>query len=176
MHLYLIGYRGSGKSTVGRQLASVLDMPFVDTDDWIEASSGARISEIFASEGESGFRDREEAAIAHVADIATSTVIATGGGAILRPGNRNRIAATGHRIWLSGTAKMLFERISGDGMTSTRRPNLSHRGGYEEVVEILASREPLYRELAQLIVETDNKSADEVLDEVLDWLRTHSPG
>jgi shikimate kinase len=175
MHLYLIGYRGSGKSTVGRHLGRVLSMPYVDTDDRIEASYGMSIREIFESEGEAGFRDREEAVLTQVAADTTPAVVATGGGAILRENNRRVIATTGHCVWLNGSAKSLFQRIEADNSTNSRRPSLSSRGGYDEVVEVLAAREPLYRELAQSIVETDNKSADDVVDEVLSWLRTQSP-
>lgn len=175
MHLYLIGYRGSGKSTVGRHLGRVLERPFIDTDDRIEAASGLSIRAIFEAEAETGFRDREEAAVAEVSASRTPAVVATGGGAILRSSSRQRISTTGHCIWLAGSAASLFQRIGADKSTDSRRPNLSSRGGYEEVVEVLAARVPLYRELAQLIVETDDKSADEVVDEVLVWLRTQPP-
>ncbi len=176
MHLYLIGYRGSGKSTVGRLLAARLDMPFLDTDQVIESRSGSTIREIFAKEGESGFRDREQQAVADAGASRRPSIIALGGGAVLREANRERMQTTGKCVWLRGSAPELFGRIETDTATADRRPNLLAGGGYDEVVELLAAREPIYRELAQFTVTTDGKSPDELTAEIAAWVSKSEQG
>lgn len=171
-HLYLIGYRGSGKSTVGRALAHKLSLQFVDTDLVVESNSKRSIREIFEHEGESGFRDREQEAIAWAASQESCCVIALGGGAILREANQTQILSTGFPIWLQGSAEHLYTRISHDATTGQRRPNLSSRGGYDEVVEILAIREPIYRQLAKKTVITDGRNPDELVAEIAAWVKT----
>jgi shikimate kinase len=169
-HIYLLGYRGSGKSTVGRLLALRLGYPVIDTDTMIETTSGLSIREIFAQEGEAGFRDREERVLADVAHLPTPSVVALGGGAILREANQLQILQSGRTIWLQGSPQELFARIQADMDTAERRPNLSARGGYDEVVEVLAAREPLYRRLAEKTVATDGRSPDGIVAEIVDWL------
>lgn len=169
MHIYLIGYRGSGKSTVGRALADALALAFIDTDRLVEEREGQSISDIFALHGEAEFRKAEVAAIASVAASTDQTVIALGGGAILREENRRLISA-GIVIWLSAPAEHLYQRISADANSVTQRPKLSDRGGYAEVVEVLAAREPIYRELAQKIVQVAERSPDEIVAEIADWV------
>lgn len=171
MHIYLMGYRGSGKSTVGRLLAKQLGWPSMDTDDVIETAAAQSIREIFAAEGEAGFRQREQQAIAEVAGREVPSVIALGGGAILRSDNQRTIQSSGRVVWLQGSAELLSQRIDSDVSTAERRPQLSQRSGYDEVVEILARREPIYRQLAELTVRTDHKSPDEVVLEIVDWLK-----
>jgi shikimate kinase len=172
MHIFLMGFRGSGKSTVGRLLAQRIGWPGVDLDDCIEASAGRSIRQIFEDEGESGFREREQQALALVAAGTVPTVIALGGGAILRPANQQLIRTMGRCVWLQGSAEQLLQRISADATTAQRRPQLSQRSGYDEVVEILAAREPIYRQLAQLTVHTDHRSPDELVLEIVDWLKS----
>ncbi|QDV22444.1 shikimate kinase [Aureliella helgolandensis] len=174
MHIYLIGYRGCGKSTVGRGLAAELGREVVDTDDLIEQAAGRSIAEIFASEGEAGFRDRESQAIASVASSSATSpaVVALGGGAVLRQSNREVLSRTGQCIWLQGDPQLLYARIVGDAHSGDRRPDLTDQGGYAEVVEILAIREPIYRQLAQRIVNTDGKTPDEVKAEILLWVNS----
>lgn len=169
MHLYLTGYRGSGKSTLGRRLASELKRPFVDSDDWIEEKSGQSIREIFAAQGESGFRDLEETAIEAISQLPTPTVVALGGGAILREANRNRLAATGRCLLLEASPERLYERINADATSGERRPKLSDRSGFDEVVAVLEQRRPLYHQVAQKILSTDGKTPDELVLEILDW-------
>ncbi len=172
MHIYLMGYRGSGKSTVGRLLAQRLGWPVIDTDDLIEAAAGSTIREIFEAEGEAGFRDREERAIAEVAALISPHVVALGGGAVLRAANQRVLQASGQIVWLHGSAKLLSARIDADANTAQRRPQLSQRTGYDEVVEILAVREPIYRQLAKFTVFTDRKAPDEVMLEIAEWLNS----
>ncbi len=174
LHWFLIGYRGCGKTTVARKLAEHIGLDAVDTDDLIEASRGITIREIFLTEGESGFRDCEESIVAQVALRDEATVVALGGGAILRPANRQVLRTSGKCIWLQASAEQLYSRICGDQSSTDRRPRLSDRDGFAEVVELLAAREPLYLELAELIVQTDGKTPDEVVAEIVDWVSSQA--
>ena len=167
-----MGYRGSGKTTVGKQLAARLGCPMIDTDEAIEAEAGITIREIFDAEGESGFRDREERAVAQVAALPDFCVVALGGGAVLREANQRAIRASGHTVWLQGSPQFLYQRISADQTTAARRPNLSHRGGYDEVVEMLTAREPVYRLMAQKTVTTDHRTPDELVAEIAAWVNS----
>ena len=169
-HVYLIGYRGCGKSTVGRILARKLNRPAIDSDELIEQNAAKTIREIFASESESGFRDREEAVIREIAEKAAPAVVALGGGVILRASNRKLIGTTGRSIWLRAAPEILYERIVGDATTAERRPNLSQSGGLTEIIDMLKLREPLYREMAELVVETESRTAESIADDVLEWL------
>lgn len=173
MHVYLIGYRGSGKTTVGKVLAGRLGMPAVDCDDLIEEAAGQSIRKIFADEGEVGFRNREQAIVQQLAAESDrlSRIVSLGGGAILREANRNAICRSGKRVWLTATAKTLVERIRADNSTAERRPALSALNDYEEVVNILAARRPLYLAVAQKIVDTENMSAEAISDDIADWLK-----
>ena len=159
MHLYLMGYRGSGKSTVARLLAQAMDRSVVDTDEWIESAAGQTVSEIFAQRGEGGFRDLEETAVAQVARLDEPAVVALGGGAVLRPANQSLLRQTGHCVWLQGSPEQLYARIRSDSTSPDRRPSLTGRSGLEEVTDVLAAREPIYRGLAHFIVSTDGKLA-----------------
>ncbi len=170
MHIYLLGYRGSGKTTVAPLLAQALDLPVVDTDDWIESSSGYSIRQIFESIGEAGFRDLEQKAISQVASLDQPTVVALGGGAVLRSVNQQTICTTGRRVLLSASADCLHQRIIADNSTNDRRPQLTDRSGYDEVVKVLAQRKPVYESIAELIVETEGQTPDAVVGTIVKWL------
>jgi shikimate kinase len=164
-HLDLVGYRGTGKTTVGRLLAAAVGRPFVDLDERIETAAGMTIADIFAAEGEPGFRDRESAAL-RAASAEPPAVIATGGGIVLRPENRAVIRETGWVAWLTAPAEDLWARIQADAATASRRPKLAG-GGRDEVTKLLAVREPLYREVADLRMETAGLSPDAVAAAIL---------
>jgi shikimate kinase len=172
MHIYLIGYRGSGKSTVGRLLAQRLGRPQVDSDDLIEAESGMSIKDIFATKGEPWFRDLEAKIVAEISARAQPTIVALGGGAILRESTQTILKATGKCVWLSASAEHLFERIQSDQATRLRRPNLSESGGFTEVAEILARRTPIYASLSDFTVVVEGKTPDEVCDEISDYINS----
>lgn len=150
-HLFLIGYRGSGKTSVGAAVAARLSRAFIDADAVLEAVAGMTIRDIFATEGEGGFRDRESATLR---DLATGepAVIATGGGVVLREANRDLLRATGFVVWLRASADVLWHRILSDPTTAARRPDLAG-GGRAEVEALLAAREPLYAATAHSSVE-----------------------
>lgn len=164
--IFLTGYRGTGKTTVGRLLAAELGWPFVDVDDRIEAAAGTSVAAIFAGEGEAGFRDREAAALAELAGL-TRHVIATGGGAILRPANRELLRAAGFVAWLTARPETIWQRLQADPTTAARRPNLTAAGGLAEVQALLAAREPLYRETAHSAFDTDQQSPEAVAAAIL---------
>ena len=164
--LILIGYRGTGKSTVGRLVAGRLGWDFVDCDERIEAVAGRSIAAIFAAEGEAGFRDRESAVLRELAS-RERIVLATGGGAVLRPANRALLRDAGFVVWLTAQPETIWNRLQGDASTTSRRPNLTAAGGINEVRELLAAREPFYREVAHFIADADVPSPEVVATAIL---------
>jgi shikimate kinase len=171
--IYLIGARGSGKTTVGRLLAARLGWSFVDMDDVIEAAAGKSIAEIFATAGESGFRDREAEALSQVAS-RPDHVIATGGGIVLRPDSRSRLCETGHCVWLTAPAETLWDRIRVDVATPVRRPALTGLSPLDEMRHVLTTREPLYRSVAHQSIATDSQSPEAVVSAILAECSTSS--
>jgi shikimate kinase len=164
--IYLVGPRGSGKTTVGRLLAERLECKFLDADVELEAGAGRSIAEIFAAEGESGFRAREAKLLAELARL-DGHVIACGGGMVLRPENRERLRNTGLCVWLAGEPATLCRRIDCDPTTASRRPALTNLSGSAEMERLVREREPHYREVAHLAVDTDGRSPDEVVSAIL---------
>jgi len=161
-NLFLIGYRGTGKTAVAQVLARRLGWEAVDADEVLEQRHGRTIAQIFAAEGESGFREKEESLLAELCQ-GKQRVIATGGGVILRPVNQERMGAAGRCIWLTADAATLWERLQKDRATLHRRPNLTV-GGLAEIEELLRVREPLYRSCADWIVDTKGRTAEEVAE------------
>lgn len=167
--IFLVGPRGSGKTTVGRLLATPIGFRHFDADGFLQQNARMSIREIFEKEGEVGFRLREREVLEQLAEVRYS-VIATGGGAVLLKENRDLMKTKGSVVWLTADAETLWARISADTASAQQRPNLG-MGGREEVRQILAWREPLYRALADHIVDTANRSPEEVADDILVWLR-----
>lgn len=165
-NIILVGPRCTGKSTAGRHLAARLGWDFADADEHLEAAAGKSVAEIFASEGEAGFRDREAAALAALC-ARERLVIAAGGGAVLREANRKLLAARGFVAWLTASPETLWARLRGDPTTAARRPNLTAAGGEAEVRQLLAAREPLYREVAHFAVDTGALSPEDVASAIL---------
>jgi shikimate kinase len=165
-NIVLVGARCTGKTTVGRLLAARLGWPFADADDHVEAAAGRSVADIFAAEGEHGFRAREAAAVAELAARA-GWVIATGGGAVLGAANRRRLAERGFVVWLTAAPQALWDRLRADPATAARRPNLTAAGGEDEVKAVAAAREPLYREIAHFVTPTDSLSPDAVAAAIL---------
>jgi shikimate kinase len=163
--LFLIGYRGSGKTTVARLLADRLGWTWKDADEILETRHGRSIRTIFAEEGEAGFRDKEAAILAELCQ-QQDQVIATGGGMVLRPENRRRLRDAGRVVWLTADARTLWQRLQQDATTVERRPNLTV-GGLAEIEELLHAREPLYRACAHMVVATAQRTAEEVAAEIL---------
>ena len=168
-HLLLIGYRGCGKSGVGKLLSELLDRDLIDTDIAIETSQGRTIAEIFAEVGEAGFRDLESNQIANLDSLKRSAIISLGGGAILRPENRRCIRNLGKTVWLQATPETIFERISNDETTQSRRPKLSNLSDSDEIRSILEMRVPWYKEVADLAVSTDGVPMERVAKIIVEW-------
>ena len=163
--IFLIGYRGTGKSNVARHLAERLGYDSIDADAEIERRAGKSIAAIFADDGETAFRDLESQLVAELAELRR-TVIALGGGAVLRETNRNAIRAAGPVVWLTAPVDVIVARLAADPATAGRRPNLTKTGGREEVEALLTERTPIYRQCATLVVNTDGKTCAQVADEI----------
>ncbi|MBD3675279.1 MAG: shikimate kinase [Planctomycetaceae bacterium] len=170
MVVTLIGYRGCGKSSVGRLLAQQLSWSFCDADVELETRAGKSIREIFATDGEDAFRDLEEETLADLVR-RDRLVLAAGGGAVLRETTRTRFQDAGPVVWLTAPAETLYARIHADDTTGERRPDLTDRGGLEEVQTLLTQREPIYREAADLILETQGQELPEIVNELSRRLR-----
>lgn len=148
MSIVLIGYRGSGKSTIGKRLADRLWQPFVDVDDLIVKKAGKNIKQIFEQDGEPAFRELEAEAVREVCKLSEH-VIGLGGGTLGREANRQAIRDAGHKvIYLKCEPAELHRRIQSDPQSAETRPNLTALGGgIEEVKKMLAEREPFYRQV-----------------------------
>ena len=153
MSISLVGLPGSGKTTVGRQLARRLRLPFVDSDHAIESRIGCSIREFFDREGEERFRDIEEDVLDELSKNADS-VLSTGGGAVLRANNRCNLHARGKVVYLKSTPEELFRRLRHD----VSRPLLQVSDPLARMRELFAVRDPLYRETAHFVLETGRPS------------------
>ena len=160
--VFLIGAMGAGKTTVGKQLAKLLHLTFYDLDAEIEARSGADIPWIFDVEGEVGFRKRESTMLTELAS-KKNVVIATGGGIVLDPANRALMSSSGLVVYLAVPLETLYERTSRD----TKRPLLQVADRRAVIDKLVAEREPLYREVAELIYEGVNNSPSATAEELV---------
>lgn len=149
MNIILIGMRGSGKTSVGKKLAGKLWMEFVDTDALIVERAGKTIRELFETEGEPAYRDRECEAVKQ-AMTRDNVVIAAGGGSVLRPENVEAFKKNGKIVWLKANAQTLHQRIAADPDSAATRPNLTAAGGLEEVSKVLEARTPVYEAAADV--------------------------
>ncbi len=159
--IYLVGPMGAGKSTIGRLLSVELALDFYDSDKEIEARCGANIPWIFDMEGEEGFREREQQVIDELTQIP-NIVLATGGGAVTRGINRQHLSARGTVVYLYTSVKQQLERTSKD----KNRPLLQTENPEAVLKGLFAIRDPLYREVADIIIETDHHSPRWVVQEI----------
>lgn len=171
--VFLIGYRGTGKTAVARELARRLGWPWADADALLEERHGRTIAQIFAEGGEATFRDLEASLLEDLCG-RRELVIATGGGVVLRPRNRERLRDAGLVVWLTADPATVWQRIQGDPTTAARRPTLTV-GGPAEVEELLCLREPLYRECAHLTVNTVGRSPEEIAAQIQAHLEGQRP-
>lgn len=161
---------GAGKSTIGRLLAKELRLLFKDSDKEIELRSGANIPWIFDKEGEPGFRDREQAMIAELCEL-DGVVVATGGGAVMRPENRKALHQGGRVIYLHASVEQQVGRTARD----RNRPLLRTANPEATLRALLEARDPLYREIADLVVETDERPPRMVVLDILERLQQLPP-
>ena len=164
-NLFLVGPMGAGKSAVGRQLARLMRMDFVDSDDEIEHRTGVDIPFIFEKEGEEGFRKREVKIIEELS-VRQGIVLATGGGAVMDSRNRSYLGARGFVIYLHTTVEQQLVRTK----RGRNRPLLDNKDRKAVIVELMEIRDPLYREISDLIVKTDGRLVREVATEIRDTL------
>ncbi|QLB13419.1 shikimate kinase [Bisgaardia hudsonensis] len=165
-NIFLVGPMGAGKSTIGRQLAQILGMEFIDSDAEIERRSGADISWIFDVEGEEGFRKREERIINELTQ-GQGIVLSTGGGAVVSKDNRNYLSARGIVIYLETTVEKQYQRTQRD----KKRPLLQGVDDVRQVLEDLAKvRNPLYEEIADIVLSTDEQSAKVMATQIADLI------
>lgn len=164
--LALVGYRGTGKSTIGRRVARAVGWQFADADLVVEARAGTSIPEIFAHQGEPAFRDLEAHVLAELTGLRR-LVLATGGGAVLREENRRRLRAFGLVVWLTAEPATLAERLR---HSYARRPALTAAGTLDEIADVLAARSPLYREVSDVAIATDGLSSAAVAEAVVAFL------
>lgn len=163
--IYLIGYRATGKTTVGRELAYLLRWQFLDADVVLEEQAGKTIRQIFEEEGEAGFREREAANL-RLLSQKQDHVIATGGGVILREDNRRLLRSSGFVVLLTASAPTIWERMQQDATTLQRRPNLAS-GGLQEVENLLAARLPLYEDGCDCRISTEGESPERLAAAIL---------
>ena len=179
MIVSLIGYRGTGKTTVGMLLAERLGWRCIDTDEEIQQRAGCSIRQIFERQGETAFRDLESAVIA---DCVRShrVVLSLGGGAVLRPENRQRIAVAGPVVWLMADPAVIRQRLNADPLSWAQRPSLlaadadesgrasvTPPSSMDEVERVLSERLPIYDSCADVRVSTDDKAPAAIVDAIV---------
>lgn len=173
-HVVLIGMRGAGKTSVGRELARLTRSTFVDTDEVIVVETGCNIAEVFQKEGEAGFRRREHELIVRLC-AAPPRVLAVGGGAVVDPRNTALFHKIFHVVWLTSPVEVLHQRIESDPGTSATRPPLGDKGpgtSIEELRRVLAARDELYAQAADIRMDTSSVTPDHVALEIatrLNW-------
>lgn len=164
-NVILVGPMGAGKSTIGRQLAQLLNFEFVDSDHEIEARTGADIPWIFDVEGEEGFRRREESVIEELTQ-RQGIVLATGGGVVIREPNRRAISSRGIVVYLKTSIEQQLARTAKD----RKRPLLQHAEPRKVLTELMKMREPLYVEVADFVVDTDTANIKDVAGQIAELL------
>lgn len=164
-NIFLIGPMGAGKSTIGRTLAKELKLDFFDSDEVIEERAGADISWIYDIEGEEGFRKREQKVIEELTQ-KNNIVLATGGGVVVTPENRNALAARGTVIYLRTSLQQQYERTKRD----TKRPMLQTDNIEERLESLRDSREPFYEEMADISFDTDKLTVKAVANNIIKYI------
>ncbi|MBI1347701.1 shikimate kinase [bacterium] len=166
MIISLIGYRGTGKSSVAPALAERLGWDWVDADVALESRAGRSIREIFATDGEPEFRRLERETLKFLLQ-RDHLVIAAGGGAILNAETRRDFRHAGPVVWLTAEVATIAARLQADPTTAARRPSLTGQSFTDEIASVLKVREPLYRETATIIMPTEHRTVAEIVREIL---------
>lgn len=173
--LTLVGYRCSGKSAVASALARHLDCPWTDADDLLEREAGMSIADLVKTRGEPAFRDLESTILARLLEVEPG-IVATGGGVVLREANRRLLKERARPIvWLSAPAAVIRERLMADPASLSRRPSLAGGNVVDEVAEAVAMRAPLYREVADGMLDTSVDRPDRLAHRIVAWLGSQRP-
>ena len=170
MNIFLIGYRCTGKTTVGRCLAKRLERSFFDTDLELVKEQGMKISEIVSKKGWTDFRDIEKRVVQCVCE-RDNQVVATGGGTVLDEENVKRMKDRGVLVWLRADIKTIEERIIEDNATQDFRPALTSKGSIEEIQETLLARNPFYERAMDFFVDTDSMDIEAICDTILQKIK-----
>ena len=165
--LVLVGYRGTGKSTVGQIVANRLNLRFLDADLEIEARAGRSISRIFTELGEPEFRDWEDRTLRDLTVNHPGSILATGGGAVVRPANRRILADHGFVVWLRAEPAELARRLEADHRAGAERPSLTGAGTIAEIACVLDARCAFYAEVADVAVETSGQDPEQIAEKIL---------
>jgi shikimate kinase len=172
-NLFLVGYRCTGKSSVGRSLAATLSLPFIDTDSLVVSENGMSIREIVISRGWEAFRRLEHTALQQVCTM-DRRVVATGGGIVLDAGNVKLMKKSGRIIWLRASPETIKARMLQDQASKTLSPALTSTDNISEIEETLAERAPLYQHAMDFSVDTDHRGVDEICDFIIRRLKAGS--
>jgi len=165
--LVLVGYRGTGKSTVGQIVANRLNLRFLDADLELEARAGRSISRIFTELGEPAFRDWEDRTLRDLALSHPGSILATGGGAVVRPANRRILAEHGFVVWLRAEPAELARRLDADHRAGLERPSLTGAGTIGEIASVLEARNAFYAEVANVAIDTTGQRPEEIAQKIL---------
>jgi len=166
MNIVLIGFRGTGKSTVGKLLANRLERDFIDSDKYIEDSTGKTIKHIFEGDGEEGFRKIEADVIAKLSRM-DNKIIAVGGGAILRKDNVKNLKNKGFLVLLEATPEIIHNRITQDEKTTQQRPSLTDKTPLDEIKHLLRQRESPYKSAADYTINTSYVACEDIVNEIM---------
>jgi shikimate kinase len=167
--IILTGFRGTGKSAVGRKIAALTGFIFIDTDDTLEEELGCTVCAYVKQAGWPAFREQERRLLARLAEVR-GAVIATGGGAIIHKAEWQGLRQNSRVIWLRATAAIIRQRLDQDSGTATQRPSLTGCDPLAEIDAVLAEREPLYRSGSDVSIDTDGLSKDEIVSRIREFL------
>lgn len=169
-NIFLIGFRCTGKSSVGQLLSARLGWPFIDTDSLLVSESGQSIKEIVGTQGWETFRKMEHAAVEQVC-MLHRRVVATGGGIVINDANVKLMKSNGRLVWLKAAPKTIKKRMMQDQDTEFFRPSLTAKDSFFEIEETLTERNPIYNAAMDFYVETDGRRIDEICDTIFRQLR-----
>lgn len=165
-HIILIGFMGAGKTTIGKRLAAEMEVPFVDTDELIEAQAQMKIRDIFSEYGEDYFRDLETLTLRQLLDLDERMVIAVGGGLPVRRENQTYLGKLGTVVYLTAEASTLEMRLEG----STTRPVLKQGDLRAQILRLMKARGTIYEHVAQIKVQTDQKNYHQIVEEIKQYV------
>lgn len=172
MNLFLIGYRCTGKTTIGKAVATKLGMNFVDVDQVFSAETGSEIATFVDKRGWEAFRAKERDMINRLSQL-NGQVVATGGGTVIVPDNVTVMRSSGSVVWLQASADTVRKRMIADLSTRNSRPSLTGQGALEEIAQVFMEREPLYKAAAHYCIPTDELSIDEITEAIIKMILNH---